>query len=121
MALAASALDANVVGVQDLPTLGLRAEEFTVSPGSPIVGMSLQDLALAHPDVLVVGIRRENAIARWHEIPGPITDGDVIVVLGEPSAMARVAPTVMPRRLGRTSRASISRTRFADAFLRGER
>jgi voltage-gated potassium channel len=96
VALAASALDASVVGVQDLPTLGLRAEEFTVVPGSPIVGMSLRDLAVAHPDVLVVGIRRDNAITRWHEIPGPIAVNDVIVLLGEPSAMARVAAAVTP-------------------------
>jgi voltage-gated potassium channel len=96
VALAASALDASVVGVQDLPTLGLRAEEFTVLAGSPVVGMSLADLAVAHPDVLVVGIRREQGITRWHEIPGPITVDDVIVILGEPSAMARVASAVVP-------------------------
>ena len=89
IALAASALDASVVGVQDLPTLGLRAEEFTVLAGSPVVGTLLQDLAVAHPDVLVVGMRREQGITRWHEIPGPITVNDVIVILGEPSAMAR--------------------------------
>ena len=96
IALAASALDASVVGVQDLPTLGLRAQEVTVLPGSPIVGTSLRDLAVAHPDVLVVGIRRENEITRWHEIPGPINVNDVIVILGEPLAMARVAATVVP-------------------------
>jgi voltage-gated potassium channel len=96
VALAASALDASVVGVQDLPTLGLRAEEFTVLGGSPVLGMTLEDLAVAHPDVLVLGIRREEGIARWHEIPGPITVDDVIVVLGEPSAMARLASAVAP-------------------------
>ena len=96
IALAASALDASVVGVQDLPTLGLRAQEFTVLAGSPVVGTLLQDLAVAHPDVLVVGIRREQGITRWHEIPGPITVDDVIVVLGEPSAMARLAAAIMP-------------------------
>jgi voltage-gated potassium channel len=95
IALAASALDASVVGVQDLPTLGLRAEEFTVLAGSPVVGMSLEDFAVAHPDVLVVGIRREQGITRWHEIPGPIAVDDVIVILGEPSAMARVASAIM--------------------------
>jgi voltage-gated potassium channel len=96
IALAASALDASVVGVQDLPTLGLRAEEFTVLAGSPVVGLSLADLAVAHPDVLVVGIRREQGITRWHEIPGPINVDDVIVILGAPSAMARVASAVAP-------------------------
>ncbi|MEO5841649.1 MAG: potassium channel protein [Acidimicrobiales bacterium] len=96
IALAASALDASVVGVQDLPTLGLRAQEFTVLGGSPIVGMSLADFALGHPDVLVVGIRREEGITRWHEIPGPINVDDVIVILGEPNAMARVASAVVP-------------------------
>jgi voltage-gated potassium channel len=96
IALAASALDASVVGVQDLPTLGLRASEVTVLPRSPVVGMSLRELAVAHPDVLVVGIRRESEITRWHEIPGPINVGDVIVILGEPSAMAHVASTVVP-------------------------
>ena len=96
VALAASALDASVVGVQDLPTLGLRAEEFTVLAGSRVVGLSLEDLALAHPDVLVVGIRREQGIARWHEIPGPIAVEDVIVILGSPSAMARLASVVVP-------------------------
>ena len=95
IALAASAFDASVVGVQDLPTLGLRAREVAVLPGSPVVGMSLRDLAVAHPDVLVVGIRRESEITRWHEIPGPISVGDVIVILGEPSAMARVASSVV--------------------------
>ena len=96
IALAASALDASVVGVQDLPTLGLRAQEFTVLAGSPVVGTLLQDFAVAHPDVLVVGIRREQGITRWHEIPGPITVDDVIVILGEPSAMARLASAIMP-------------------------
>lgn len=96
IALAASALDASVVGVQDLPTLGLRAQEFTVLAGSPVVGTLLQDFAVAHPDVLVVGIRREQGIRRWHEIPGPITVDDVIVILGEPSAMARLAAAIMP-------------------------
>jgi len=96
IALAASALDASVVGVQDLPTLGIRAQEFTVLAGSPVVGMTLPDLAVAHPDVLVVGIRREQGITRWHEIPGPIAVDDVIVILGEPSAMARLTSAIMP-------------------------
>ena len=97
IALAASALDASVVGVQDLPTLGLRAQEFTVLAGSPVVGVSLPDFAVAHPDVLVVGIRREQGITRWHEIPGPLAVDDVIVILGEPPAMARLASAIMPR------------------------
>jgi len=95
IALASSALDASVVGVQDLPTLGLRAQEFTVLAGSPVVGMSLQDFAVAHPDVLVVGLRREQGITRWHEIPGQINVDDVIVILGEPAAMARVGSAVV--------------------------
>jgi voltage-gated potassium channel len=90
-ALAASAGDASVLGLHDLPALGLRAEEFTIAPGSSAVGTTLRDLAGAHPDVLVVGLRHDDGITRWHEVDGPLGDRDVIVALGEPAALRRFA------------------------------
>lgn len=92
--LAASATQRSVIALQDLPNLGLRTEEFTVLRGSPFVGQSMHDVACQHPDVLVIGLRRESGIAGWHQFEGSVEVNDVIVTLGEPTAMKRFAERV---------------------------
>lgn len=95
-ALAASALDASVVGLQDIPTLGLRAEEFALLPGSPAVGASLADLTRDDPAVQIIGIRRASELASWQEVDGPLQVADIIVALGERDALRRFAETLEP-------------------------
>lgn len=88
--LAATALDADVLGVQDLPGLGVRTEEIVVGEGSAAVGRTLSSLMAEDPEVLLLGVRREAGLARWHEVTGLLAVGDVLVALGAPTALDRL-------------------------------
>ena len=72
MSLAASAVTPAVLDVHN---------------GSPLVGQTLSTVSQAHPGVLVVGLRRDNRLHRWHNLDGAIAPGDVLVALGTPVAL----------------------------------
>lgn len=89
--LAASARSPGVVGV--LAELGDSVtEEISVPIGSPLVGRSLEDLMHRHPTVVVMGLRRDRSVARWHEVSGPIEAGDVLIARGPVSDLADISP-----------------------------
>lgn len=89
--LAAYAVETGILGLQDLPALGLRTEEMQVQPGSTVVGQTLTDLAAREPDLLLLGLRRDTGLAKWHEVDGPIAVGDVVIALGSPDALRRLS------------------------------
>jgi voltage-gated potassium channel len=91
MSLAASAVTPAVLDVHNLPLLGLGTEEVEVSDGSPLVGQTLSTVSQAHPGVLVVGLRRDNRLHRWHDLDGAIAPGDVLVALGTPVSLGEFA------------------------------
>jgi len=88
--LAVSAVDARVVGVQDLPEWGLRIAEIEVAPGSPWAGRVPASIATDLPGVVLLGLRSEHGMRRWHEIDGPLGSGDVVVALGPPGSIERL-------------------------------
>lgn len=88
--LAASARSPGVVGV--LAELGDSVtEEIAVPIGSPLVGRSFEDLMHRHPTVVVMGLRRDRSVARWHEVSGPIEAGDVLIARGPVSDLADIS------------------------------
>jgi Trk K+ transport system NAD-binding subunit len=91
MSLAASAVRAAVLEVHSLPLLGLGTEEVEVSEGSALVGRTLNTVSDAHPGVLIVGLRRDNRLHRWHDVDGAIAPGDVLVALGTPESLGALA------------------------------
>jgi voltage-gated potassium channel len=91
MSLAASAVTPAVLDVHRLPLLGLGSEEVEVSDGSPLVGQTLGNVSKAHPEVLVVGLRRDSRLHRWHDVEGTIAPGDVLVALGTPGSLRAFA------------------------------
>jgi voltage-gated potassium channel len=91
MSLAASAVSPAVLDVHSLPLLGLGTEEVEVSEGSPLVGQTPSSVSEAHPGVLVVGLRRDSRLHRWHDVNGAIAPGDVLVALGTPESLAALA------------------------------
>lgn len=91
LSLAASAITPSVVELHPLPLLGLLSEEIQVSAGSRLVGRSLDDLGDAHRGVFVIGLRREQRFRSWHDVRGPIEPADVLVALGTPENVRRLA------------------------------
>lgn len=78
--LALSATTTGVVGV--MPTRsGLTTEELLVDENSPFVGRTPKEIMDRNPDVVVLGVRGGANLRRWHEIEGPITAGDVVIVV----------------------------------------
>jgi voltage-gated potassium channel len=92
--LAASALTSDVMGVQDLPTLGVRTEELVVPSGSKVIGWDLTHLGATTPEIAMLGVRRDDRLARWNEITDGISAGDVLVALGPADSLARLAGLV---------------------------
>jgi voltage-gated potassium channel len=82
--LATSAIESSVIGLQDLPGLGLRTEEIEVRDGAAAIGCTLRELAVEQPDVLLLGLRDVGGLSPWHEVEGPLQRGDVVIALGSP-------------------------------------
>ena len=93
MSLAASAITPAVLDVHDLPLLGLGTEEIRISPASGLIGTTIGSITADHPGVLVVGLRRERTLRRWHDVDGPVSAGDILVVLGTPESLQGLAQT----------------------------
>jgi len=79
--LALSASTSGVVGVMDAPN-GLVTRELEVTPGSGLIGLSPTEIMQRDPLMIVVGIRNEGGVTRWHEFEGAIREGDVLIVTG---------------------------------------
>ena len=63
----------------------LITEEILATDGSGLVGLTAQEIMERNPGVVVLGMRSENGIARWHEISGGVKVGDVVVAIGSPA------------------------------------
>ncbi len=88
--LAATALDAEVLGVLPIPGTDMRVEEMEIGPGSRAEGLSLKALMERADDVHILGLRREDGLARWHEASENLRAGEVLVVLGTAPAIERL-------------------------------
>jgi voltage-gated potassium channel len=89
--LATSAIESSVIGLHDLPGLGVRTEEIEVQPGSPAVGSTLRELAIEQPDVLLLGLHDVGGLSDWQTVSGALDAGDIVVALGGPEALTRLA------------------------------
>lgn len=86
--MAATALDAAVLGVLAVPGTDMRVEELEVGAGSRAEGMDLRGLMDAAPDVHILGLRHGEEMRRWHEADGQLAAGDMLVVLGAATGLA---------------------------------
>lgn len=91
LSLATSAVTPAVLDVHALPALGLSTEEVAVGPGSALAGRTLAEVGAEHPEVFVVGLRREAQLERWHDFAGTVRPGDVLVAVGAPGVLEALA------------------------------
>lgn len=89
--IAATALTPDVLAVQDLVGLGMRTEEILVPEGSPLAGCALSDLMTGDDNLVLIGVRREKTLTRWHEVEGTLQVGDVVVAMGPRPSLERLA------------------------------
>ncbi len=68
--LAATALDAEVLGVLPIAGTDMRVEEMEIGVGSLAEGLGLKSLMERADDVHILGLRREDGLARWHKAGG---------------------------------------------------
>lgn len=94
--LAASAVLPDVLGLQDLPELGLRSEEIEVLDGSPVTGTELAALARTHGQLVFLAVRRGDVVHSRSDVAGPLRVGDVIMALGPPGDLASLAKNACP-------------------------
>jgi voltage-gated potassium channel len=92
--LAATALDAEVLGVLPIPGTDMRVEEVEVGAGSLAEGLDLRRLMHAADGLHVLGLRREQELTRWHEAGEPLRGGDVLVVMGNATALEALTALV---------------------------
>lgn len=92
--MAATALDAEVVGVLAVPGTDMRVEEMEVAPGSKAEGHHLRAVMNAAPDAHVLGVKLTEGMRRWHEADEPLRAGDMVVVMGNAAAISSVAAMV---------------------------
>jgi len=92
--LAATALDAEVLGVLPIAGSELRVEELEIGAESAAEGLSLRELADRCVDVHVLGLRDDDGVRRWHETDAPLEAGDVLVVMGKAVTLQRLTALV---------------------------
>ena len=92
--LAATALDAEVLGVLPIPGTDMRVEEMEIGVGSLAEGLELKSLMERAEDVHILGLRREDGLTRWHEASENLRAGEVLVVLGTAPALERLTSWV---------------------------
>ena len=88
--LAATALDAEVLGVLPIPGTDMRVEEMEVGAESIAVGQGLRAVMEQADDVHILGLKRDEGLVRWHEASEGLHVGDVLVVLGTAPALERL-------------------------------
>jgi len=94
--LAASAVLPDVLGLQDLPELGLRSEEIEVLAGSPVISEELAGLAHRHSQLVFLAVRRGEVMHSRSDVAGPLRIGDVLVALGPPDELSSLAEAACP-------------------------
>lgn len=92
--IAATALSADVIAVQELTGLGMRTEEILLPAGSPLAGREPVSLMAEDPDLVLIGVRRDSELTRWHEVGGVLQEGDVVVAMGPASSLAALAASM---------------------------
>ena len=60
---------------------GFTTEEREVDADSQLIGLTPSQVMDMNPDVVVLGVRGENNLKRWHEFDGAIKAGDVLIVV----------------------------------------
>lgn len=92
--LAATALDAQVLGVLPIPGSDLRVEEMEVGEQSQALGTNLRNLMAVADGLHILGLRRDEALTRWHEADETLCAGDVLVVMGDGPALSKLTALV---------------------------
>lgn len=92
--LAATALDAEVLGVLPIPGTDMRVEEMEIGASSKAEGCGLRALMEQADDVHILGLKSEDSLVRWHEASEGLRAGDVLVVLGTAEALERLTGLV---------------------------
>jgi voltage-gated potassium channel len=86
--LANAAFHTGIIGVLDDGSDALT-EQFLVRSYAPVCGRTIHDLMQENPSVIVLGIRRDSKLSRWHEIDTPLQADDVLFAIGSGSAMEK--------------------------------
>jgi voltage-gated potassium channel len=86
--LANAAFHSGLIGVLDDGSDALT-EQFLVRSHAPVCGRTIHDLMLENPLVIVLGVRRDSKLSRWHEIDTPLQEDDVLLAIGSGSAMEK--------------------------------
>jgi voltage-gated potassium channel len=94
LGLATHAVGREVFAAIDLPELGVHSGEVAIGAGSPFEGRGLAELLRAVPDVLLLGVRRDEAMQRWFEIDGPLRAGDAIIAIATEQDLAALQEAV---------------------------
>ncbi|HQZ35504.1 MAG TPA: potassium channel protein [Ilumatobacteraceae bacterium] len=94
VSLAATALDAEVLGVLAIQGTNMRVEEMEVGEGSQALGTNLRDLMAVADGLHILGLRRDEALTRWHEADETLCAGDVLVVMGDGPALSKLTALV---------------------------
>lgn len=92
--LAATALNEEVLGVLPIPGTDMRVEEMEVGAGSVAEGLPLTALMQRADDVHILGIRRDDGLARWHEASEVLRVGEVLLALGTAEALGHLTGMV---------------------------
>jgi voltage-gated potassium channel len=86
--LANAAFHTGIIGVLDAGSDALT-EQFLVRSHASVCGRTIHDLMQENPSVIVLGIRRDSKLSRWHEIDTPLQEDDVLLAIGSGSAMEK--------------------------------
>jgi voltage-gated potassium channel len=86
--LANAAFHTGIIGVLDDGSDALT-EQFLVRSYAPVCGRTIHDLMQENPSVIVLGIRRDSKLSRWHEIDTPLQADDVLFAIGPGGAMEK--------------------------------
>ena len=86
--LANAAFHTGIIGILDDGSDALT-EQFLVRSHAPVCGRTIQDLMHQNPSVIVLGVRRDSKLSRWHEIDTPLQADDVLFAIGPSRAMEK--------------------------------
>ena len=86
--LANAAFHTGIIGVLDDGSDALT-EQFLVRSHAPVCGRTIHDLMHENPSVIVLGVRRDSKLSRWHEIDTPLQADDVLFAIGPGNAMEK--------------------------------
>lgn len=84
--LATAAVNAGLLGILG-DEEGVVTEEFLVRSDTAARGRTIEDLMKQHSSVVILGVRREDKLSRWHEIDSPLRENDVLFAMGSMRAL----------------------------------